>query len=344
MEYVRLFMKLGVTLIACSIASGLGAAPLKVVTTTTDLASIVRAVGGDRVVVKSLANGVEDPHFVEARPGFIRDLAQADVFVQNGLELETGWVPVLLKNCRNRAVLPGQPGFIDASTAIQVRHEKTGEISRALGDVHPAGNPHYLVDPASGILVAAYIGKRLGDLQPAERVLFLSRSAAFQKQLANGLWGATIAEKFPAEKLANLLQRGGAGALHDFLKRQGLEAGGWLGRLRAYRGVPVIVEHNFWVYFAATFDLKIVAALEPIPGVDPTTAHLKKVVESARADHARAILALPYYPSKHAGFVSEQTGIKIAKMAHMPLARPGTEDYLKTVEYNTGALAGALGK
>lgn len=341
----RLFV-FALALAAFGSGTALAAAPLKIVTTTTDLASIARTIGGDKVEVKSLANGVEDPHYIQAKPGFIRDLARADVFIQNGLDLETGWAPVLLKNCRNRKVLPGSSGFVDASSAIQPIQDKLGDIDRSMGDVHARGNPHYMVDPVSGILVTNYIGERLGKISPADRALFARRSADLQKKIAAGLWGAKIANGYPPTKLAQLQQRGGAAALLDFLgkqKRAG-DLGGWMSRLAPVRGGTVIVEHRFWPYFSRTFGLRISASMEPIPGVDPTTAHLKKVVESAKADGSRVILALPYFPSKHARFVSENTGAKIARMAHMPQARPGTEDYYKMLDYNVSTLSAQIGR
>ena len=321
-------------------ATTVAAAPLRVVTTTTDLASIVRAVGGDRVQVKSLSNGIEDPHFVEAKPGFIRELARADVFVQTGMDLEVGWVPVLLQNCRNAKVLPGAAGFVDASRVIHRIYDKTGEVNRSMGDVHAAGNPHYLVDPAAGILVTNYIGERLSTISPAHAAAIQGRSQAYQRKLAIALWGSELTNQYAPVKLAGLLQKGGGAALISFLKRQGRAGsiGGWMSALSGYRGQSVLVEHRFWPYFAKTFGLNVAEALEPIAGVDPTTRHLKKVIDVAKVTRPRAILALPYFPSRHARFVSENTGVKIVKMAHMPLSRPGTTDYFSMLEYNVRAL------
>jgi ABC-type Zn uptake system ZnuABC Zn-binding protein ZnuA len=116
--------------------------------------SLVREVGGDRVSVTYFAKGTEDPHFVEAKPSFIKALSQCDLYVQTGMDLEIGWAPVLLQNARNGAVLPGAPGYLDASKVISPLEIPTGPTDRSMGDVHPLGNPHYLLDPLNGPKVA----------------------------------------------------------------------------------------------------------------------------------------------------------------------------------------------
>ena len=148
------------------------ARPLQVAVTIPDLGSLVREIGGDQVAVTVFAKGTEDAHFVEAKPSFIKTLSEADLFIQMGLEMEMGWAPVLQQNARNAKVLPGARGFLDASTVITPLDVPTGPVDRSLGDVHEAGNPHYLLDPINGLRVARLIRDKLIELRPErQRIL-----------------------------------------------------------------------------------------------------------------------------------------------------------------------------
>ena len=135
--------------------------PLKVCATVPELGSLVREIGGNQVAVTVFAKGTENPHFVEAKPSLIKELSQADLYVQMGLELEVGWAPVLLQNASNGKVLQGARGYLDASTVINPMDIPSGTIDRSMGDVHPYGNPHYLTDPLNGLKVAALIRDKL---------------------------------------------------------------------------------------------------------------------------------------------------------------------------------------
>ena len=148
---------------------------LKVVATVPELGSLVREVGGDQVAVTVLAKGTEDPHFVEAKPSFIKILSRADVFVQMGLSLEVGWAPVLLQQARNRKIVPGASGYIDASTVVAPRQVAKGPVDRSMGDVHPEGNPHYLLDPVQSLKVVRLIRDTLSALQPSRQADFAAR-------------------------------------------------------------------------------------------------------------------------------------------------------------------------
>src|SRR6188508_1559915 len=154
------------------------AAGLKVVTTTQDLESIVREVGGDKVEVESLAKGYQDPHFVEAKPSFILKLNRADLLVAVGRELEIGWLPALINQARNAKVQPGANGYLDASSTAKILDVATGAVTRAEGDVHPQGNPHYWTDPENGKIVAKEIADKLSQLRPDDRAYFDQRQMA----------------------------------------------------------------------------------------------------------------------------------------------------------------------
>jgi len=309
--------------------------------TVPELGSLLKDIGGDRVSVSVFAKGTEDPHFVEAKPSFIKTLSACDLYVQVGMELEAGWAPVLLRNARNGKVLPGASGYLDASTVITPLEVPTAPVDRSMGDVHPFGNPHFLLDPLSGLQVARLIRDKLSNLQPANSKYFADRYDAFRRRLGTAMVGEALAQKYDFEKLALLFARG---KLDDFLKSQGEAAllGGWLAQLRPYHGAKVVGDHNEWPYFAERFGIQVVGFLEPKPGIPPTTAHLNALVNEMKADGVRVILVSAYYDPRYAQFVSENTGAKIVNIANQAGARPGTDDYIAMVDYNVRQLVAAL--
>jgi ABC-type Zn uptake system ZnuABC Zn-binding protein ZnuA len=315
--------------------------PLRVAVTVPELGSLVREIGGDRVVVTVFAKGTEDPHFVEAKPSFIKTLSEADLFVEMGMEMEIGWAPVLLQNARNGKVLPGARGFLDTSTVISPLDVPSGIVNRALGDVHPAGNPHYLLDPINGLRVARLIRDKLIELRPERQQYFDERYGAFRQRLGAALVGEALARKYDVEKLALLFE---AGKLAGFLKSQGEESllAGWFGSMMPYRGTKVVADHNMWPYFARRFDISVIGFLEPKPGLPPTTKHLNELIESMRAQRVKVILANPYFDPRFAQFVAERTGAQVVNMAHQVGARAGTNDYISMLDYDVKQLAGGL--
>jgi ABC-type Zn uptake system ZnuABC Zn-binding protein ZnuA len=211
-----------------------------------------------------------------------------------------------------------------------------------MGDVHPFGNPHFLLDPLNGLKVAALIRDRLGAIQPTSASYFTERYNGFRQRLGVAMIGETLAQKYDFEKLALLFERG---KLIDFLKSQSEDAqlGGWFAALRPYHGAKVVIDHNMWPYFAERFGLQIAGTLEPKPGIPPTTAHLNEVITSMKANEVKAVLAAAYYDPRYAQFVSDNTGAKVVNMAHQAGARPGTEDYLAMIDYNVRQVVAALG-
>src|ERR1051325_1423499 len=175
-------------------AASLSAAPLKVVTTIQDLASLTREVGGDRVDVQSIARGYQDPHFVEPKPSFLLLLRNADLLEVVGLELEIGWLPPLLDQSRNANIRPGTKGYLDVSHGVEILDRPTGAVNRSMGDVHPLGNPHYWLDPANAVRIAIQIEKKLEELRPADAVYFQGRPHGFKLRMneANKRWTAEL--------------------------------------------------------------------------------------------------------------------------------------------------------
>jgi ABC-type Zn uptake system ZnuABC Zn-binding protein ZnuA len=316
--------------------------PLQVVVTVPELGSLVREVGGNRVVVTGLVKGPEDPHFVEAKPSFIKALSQADVYIQVGLELEIGWAPTLLQQARNANVLPGAPGYVDVSTVIEPLEIPTGQIDRSMGDVHPFGNPHYLLDPIQGLKVARLFRDRLSALRLASKSYFEAQYVAFVQRLGTALVGEALAKKYDVEKLALLEEHG---RLRAFLQSQGEATllGGWLGRMAPYTGTKAVADHNIWPYFARRFGIDVVGFMEPKPGVPPTTQHLQGLIKTMQLQSVRLILASAYYDPRHARFLAQNTGARVVEMANQAGARAGTDDYLRLVDYNVRQFVTALG-
>jgi ABC-type Zn uptake system ZnuABC Zn-binding protein ZnuA len=316
-------------------------APLRVAATVPELGSLVREVGGDQVEVTVFAKGTEDPHFVEAKPSFVKVLSQADLFIQVGMENEAGWVPLLVRNAGNPNVLAGAKGFLDASTAITPLDVPTGTIDRSQGDVHAAGNPHFLTDPLNGLRVAALIRDKLLELRPDRQPSFEQRYQAFRRRLGAAMVGESLSKKYDFEKLALLYEHG---RLADFLKQQGDDGklGGWLGMMLPYYGAKVLADHNVWPYFARRFGITVVGFMEPKPGIPPTTRHLGELVNTMRAEQVKLVIGVPYYDPRHAQFISGNTGATVVKMAHQVGAREGTDDYISMIDYNVRSLAAAL--
>jgi ABC-type Zn uptake system ZnuABC Zn-binding protein ZnuA len=315
--------------------------PLQVCATVPELGSLVKEIGGNQVAVTVFAKGTENPHFVEAKPSLIKELSQADLFVQMGLELEVGWVPVLLQNASNGKVLQGAKGYLDASTVINPMDIPSGTIDRSMGDVHPFGNPHYLTDPINGLKVAALIRDKLIELRPGEQKYFQERDQAFRQKLGVAMVGDRLARKYDFEKLTILYEHG---KLLDFLKQQHDEAllGGWLGQMQPYFGTKAVADHNLWPYFGRRFGIDVIGFMEPIPGVPPTTKHLTELIKNMQNQKVKLILASPFFDRRHIQFVASQTGAQVAEMAHQVGARPGTGDYLSMTDYNVRQLVSAL--
>lgn len=308
---------------------------LAVVATIPDLADLARTVGGDAVDVVSLAKGPQDVHFVEARPSFIKKLHDADLLLSVGMELEAGWLPPLLQAARNPRVLAGGSGFLDVSIAIVPLEVPQTRVDRSMGDVHPFGNPHYLTDPLNGLRVAAAIRDRLTALRPGDAEAFAARYEAFADELAERLVGPDLAGRRARGEIVSAIE---SARLAPLVAASGASLGGWLGTTQALGARSAVEDHRAWVYFAQRFGLELVAALEPLPGIAPTTRHLGEVVARMRADDVSLILATPYLSRRHAEFVAEQTGARILDLAHQVDSRAETGDYLSMVDYNVRQL------
>jgi ABC-type Zn uptake system ZnuABC Zn-binding protein ZnuA len=214
-------------------------------------------------------------------------------------------------------------------------------MDRSAGDVHVSGNPHYLVDPVSGALVADQLAARLGDLRPASRAAFEGRAAALRIRLGTLLFGAELAEAYDFTKLARLQQ---AGRLQEFLDSQGQRdrLGGVLRDFTAFRDAPVIADHDAWRYLTTQLGLRTIGFLEPRPGIPPSTSHLRELCDRAQVERPRALLHVAYFEPRAIDFVVEATGVRAVTLAHQVGALEGTGDYVAMVRENIARLAAAL--
>ncbi len=286
-------------------APAAAASKLRVVATTEDLAALAREVGGDRVQVEAIARGYQDPHFVDPKPSFILKLSRADLLIFVGLQLEIGWLPPLITQSRNRRVQVGAPGYLDVSQYNQILDIPTGIITRAMGDVHPLGNPHYWLDPENGRRSARAIQARLAQLRPEDAAYFQQRFEDFSRRLAE------------AEKR-------------------------WDQQMAPYRGTQVVSYHRSWPNFVKRFGLVVVGYVEPKPGIPPTPRHTLRLINQMRRDNIKLILVEPYFDLKTPESIARATGAEVLVLLPSVGGEREVTDYFKLFDYNIGLLTAAL--
>ncbi len=316
------------------------AAPLLVVATLPDLARIAEAIGGDRITATAIASGVQDPHFVDPKPSFVVKLRDADLFLLNGLELEIGWAAPLLEGARNPKIAPGGPGYVDCSIGIPLLELPTGALSRADGDVHPLGNPHYLADPLNGKLVAQTIAAALSRASPDGAAYFEQRRKAFARSIDDALFGPALVEQVGGAKLDRLAR---AGELHTFLQAQGLEGalGGWLGKLAPLRGRKLVMYHRSYSYFLARFELQAVNYVELRAGIPPGPSHLAALIQQLRGEGVTVIGTHGFYDQKLAALVAEKSGARVIVLPLLVGGVKGADDYRSFFDVSTDLLVQA---
>ncbi|HXM33317.1 MAG TPA: metal ABC transporter substrate-binding protein [Chthoniobacterales bacterium] len=279
-------------------------AKLNVVATLPDFGSIAKEIGGDKVEVTVLAKPTEDPHFVDARPSFVVQLRTADVLIDGGAELELGWLPPLLQNARNPKIEIGKPGRVQASQGIRLMNVPTN-VTRAAGDVHALGNPHFMADPIIAKAVAQHIAQSYSAIDAANAAAY----DANYKKLE-----ATINAK---------LQE-------------------WGTALLPFKGQTIVAYHDSWPYFGHRFGLNIDIFLEPKPGIPPSPSHLVEVIAQMKAKNVKAIIVEPYHDRKIAEKAASATGAKVVDFSQFPGGLPGTETYVKLIDKLVASLAAAL--
>jgi zinc/manganese transport system substrate-binding protein len=280
-------------------------AALNVVATTEDLAAIAREVGGDKVKVEALARGYQDPHFVEAKPSFILKLHSADLLVAVGRELEIGWLPPLIQQSRNAKIQPGADGYLDASLNVKILEIPTGQITRAMGDVHPMGNPHYWLDPDNGRKIAQTLRDHFSKASPGDAASFAARYDDFDKRLA------------------------------EAQKR-------WDAAMAPYKGTKIVTYHRSWPNFAERFGLEVIGYVEPRPGIPPSPGHTLELIQEMKRQNVKILLVEPYFDLKTPQSVGRETGAKVLVMPPSVGGEKEITDYIKLFDYDVNLLVTAI--
>lgn len=320
--------------------------PMKVVTTTTTLKSIAEAVGGEHVKVVSIASGVQDPHFVEPKPTYMTLLRDAQVLCVSGLELEIGWIPPLIEGARNPHIRPGSNGYCDCSAGVAVIEIPPAGTTRAEGDVHRLGNPHYLLDPLNAKLVARTMAERFSARRPEAAEAFQARCEEFCERIDVSLFGEALVDAVGGTKLSRLLQ---AGELWEYLDKEFVDGeplssklGGWLRRMAPARGKPMVTYHKNFSYFAARFDVVVAGYIEPKPGIAPSAAHLVDLMKRMQDSSIQVLVRMGYNESKSTDLLAEKTGAKVLVLPENVGGAEGADDYFKLMDLLTDRIAGAF--
>lgn len=269
-------------------------AAVRVVTTVPGLAALAKAVGGNKVKVSSLSLATQDPHFVDAKPSLALTLNRADLLVAIGLDLEVGWLPGLQVGARNPKIQAGASGYLECARSVKLRDVPAGKISRAMGDIHPGGNPHFLYDPRQALRCAGAIAQRLATIDPGNAAVYRSNATRF------------------------------AASVQQHIDR-------WAPRIAKLRGTRVVAYHRSFTYMANWLGLEVVAHLEPKPGVPPSPSHVARVIGQARKRRVTLVLQESYYPTRTGKLVAAKIGARLVRVPGGPGFSSG-ESYLHSIE------------
>lgn len=279
--------------VTCALfCSATALAKLKVVATTSDMEALVKAVGGDNLEISSIAKGTQDPHQIEAKPSYMVKMRAADLVVAQGLELESAWIKPLIQGARNPKIAVGTKGFLELGEKLNPIGVPQGEVSRAQGDVHPGGNPHFQLDPLRLGDAALVVAERLGELDSGNRDIYKKNATEFRQRL----------------------------------KDKNKE---WKGRIEKTKVKAVISYHKTLDYFFDRFEIKNPLQLEPRPGIPPTASHLLQVIALMKKDDIRLVLIENYFDEKAGDKVKNE--VKGSRILLVPVS-VGGEPELKTNE------------
>ena len=301
---IHIASSLSVAVLLAAIASP-ARAVVNVVTTTEGLAAVVREVGGDRVKVTALSRGIQDPHFVDANPSLAVKLRNADLLVDVGMDLEIGWLPPLVIQSRNSAILPGGARRLTAAAAVPPMDLPTGPVDRSQGDIHPSGNPHFLADPRKVELVAAAIAARLAEIDPGGAAAYTDRLRAFRAKVA------------AAEK-------------------------GWKAQLAPFAGRSVITQHKTLTYLLDWAGMTAAGYLEPRPGVAPPPSHVASLAATVRSAGVKGVLVENYYDRRSADQLRDLTGVKVIVIPGDVGGTKDASDWVSFVDVLVRALVQAV--
>ena len=305
--FSRLLVILALGLIAGALLSPMAAEAkkLNVVTSTTDLAALTEEVGGDKVNVESIAKGYQDPHFVEAKPSFLLKLRQADLLIAVGLQLEIGWLPPLVTQSGNPRIQVGAQGYLDASQFAEILEIPQGTVTRAEGDVHPLGNPHYWLDPDNGRRIARGIANKLADMDTADSAFFQQRFQDFEKRL------------LAAEQK-------------------------WDAEMKPYRGRKVVTYHRSLPNFAKHFGLDVIGYVEPRPGIPPTPSHTLELIQLMKRENCKLVIVEPYFDLKTPQSIGRETGAQVIVYLPSVGGEKQVTNYFELFDYDIALLTKAF--
>jgi len=278
---------------------------IRIMTATTDLASLAQEVGGDKVDVESIARGYQDPHFVDPKPSFLLKLSKAELLIVVGLELEIGWLPPLITQSSNPRIQVGAPGYLDASRFAKILEIPTGQVTRAEGDVHPLGNPHYWLDPDNGLRIAKGIQTKLSEMRPNDSAYFAQRYDSFEQRL----------------------------------KQSDQQ---WLAQMKPYAGRKVVTYHRSWPNFAEHFGLNVVGYVEPRPGIPPSPQHTVELIGQMKRDGVKIIMVEPYFDLKTPNSIARETGGQVVVLMPSVGGEKEITDYFKLFDYDIAKLKKAF--
>ena len=314
---------------------------LKVCVTTTDLDDLVKVIGGKHVAVYCFGKGQEDPHVVDIKPDFTRQLNKADLLIDPGMGIAEGWLPELLKSAQRPEMYPKKERHL-ALEGI-VRQLESPEQYAFEDSLHPEGNPHFLLDPVEGIKTAKLICEKLSELSPEYKDDFKSNYLKFRNEVATLLVGESLAKKYQVEKLALLYSNKKLKAFLD-KNKDGEKLSGWFKQLMPFRDREFVGDHDLWPYMARTYGLQILGYLEPKPGIPPTTKHLQKLIAQMKEKRVSLILSCPYFDKRHVKFVAEKSDSIVLSMAHQVRAVDKADTYINMIKHNFELLIAGLKK
>lgn len=292
LRFVQLIM---LSVFLCSFASGV-AAKVRIVASVPTFAAIAEEIGGNKVEVESLSKGYQDPHFVDAKPSYVLKLNRADMLIYNGLGLEVGWLPLLVTGARNSNILPGNTGNLDCSTLIpNLLEVPTTKVDRSMGDIHPGGNPHYMLNPKNGIAVASGIAERLKELD--------SKNASFYDERLRG-----------------------------FIRRLNAKTKEWEEKLSPYKGTQIVTYHKSWVYFSSWAGLQEMGYVEPKPGIPPAPSYVADLIRKMRQMDVKLVIMESYYPQKVPALIAEKTGSSLLVLPSSVGGRDGIDAYFDLLD------------
>lgn len=308
-----LYTKLWVILFALAIATGALLAPqalgaprkLRVVTSTTDLMALSKEVGGPLVSVESIAQGYQNPHSVDLKPSYMLKLSKADAFMVVGLDFDLVWAQQIIEGSRNPGIYRGAPGYVDVSRGVPLLESPHQKVSRAEGDIHVFGNPHYWLDPQNAKIIVRNIAEGLARVSPRDADAFRRNAARYSAEIDRQMKG-------------------------------------WLEQMRPFRGAKIVAYHNSWPYFARRFGLRVVDFVEPKPGIAPSPAHIAKLIDLMKREQVKVIIKEPYFSERVPKMVASKTGAQVVTLAPSVGGERGADTYIELIQHNLDKLTRAL--